>query len=239
MEILPGIEIEGLSLHLKKDKALIISDLHIGLEESLNREGILVPRFQLKALLPGLEAIIGTTHPSRIIINGDLKHEFGTISDQEWRDTLKVLDLLAGRAQELILIRGNHDTILGPLAGKRGLSVVSSLRLGGTLIIHGHAIPPEEDLEGVDTIIIGHEHPAVSIRDGIRSELFKCFLRGKYRSRDIIVMPSMSTVTEGTDILKEELLSPFLRNSRLGDFEVYVAADRTYRFGKLKKLMRP
>jgi len=238
MDILPGIEIIGLSLYLKREKTLIISDIHIGLEESLNKEGILVPRFQLKRLLPELESVLSKVHPQKIIINGDLKHEFGLISEQEWRDTLKVLDFLSRNANELILIKGNHDTILGPIAGKRNLTVTASLRIGDVLILHGDKIPPDRELKGISTIIIGHEHPAVSIRDTIRSELFKCFLLGSFRRRKLIVMPSMNYLTEGTDILGEELLSPFLKEASLGDFEAYVAADTTYRFGKLKNLIK-
>lgn len=234
MDILPGIGIVGLTLYIKKEKALILSDTHVGLEEALNKEGILVPRFQLKRLIAELETALEQVHPDKIIINGDLKHEFGTISDQEWRDLLKLLDFLGRKTKELILIKGNHDTILGPLAGKRGLMVVSSLRLGDILIIHGHKIPSEKELDKIKTIIIGHEHPAISIRDNIRSELFKCFLRGTYKKKDLIVMPSMNFVAEGTDILKEELLSPLLKQSSLSDFEVYVAADQTYKFGKLR-----
>jgi putative SbcD/Mre11-related phosphoesterase len=238
MDILPGIEIAGLTLYLKKEKALIMSDLHIGLEESLNKEGVLVPRFQLKRLLLELESVIGRTHPKKIIINGDLKHEFGTISEQEWRDTLKMLDFLGRSADELILIKGNHDTILGPIAGKRNLEIVDNLRLGEVFITHGDKIPSEKELAGAKAIIIGHEHPAVSIRDNIRSELFKCFLLGTFLRKKLIVMPSMNLVTEGTDILKEELLSPFLKGANLGNFEIYVAADTTYHFGKLRTLLR-
>jgi putative SbcD/Mre11-related phosphoesterase len=238
MEILSGIDIVGLALYVRVEKALIISDLHIGLEEALNKEGILVPRFQLKRLLEELELAIARTQPKRIIINGDLKHEFGTISEQEWRDALKVLDYLSRNADELILIKGNHDTILGPIAGKRNLKTVESLRLGEALILHGNKIPPEKELAGIKTIIIGHEHPAVSIRDSIRSELFKCFLLGTYQKKKLIVMPSMNFVTEGTDVLREELLSPFLKNTELGSFEVYVVADTAYHFGKLKSFLR-
>ena len=238
MEILPGIEMVGLALFLEHEKTLIISDLHIGLEESLNKEGILVPRFQLKRLMEELGRVLEKTHPKTVVINGDLKHEFGTISEQEWRDTLKVLDFLSRNTQEIILIKGNHDKILGPIAVKRNLKVTPSLKIGDILILHGDKIPSPSALEGIKTLIIGHEHPAVSIRDTIRSELFKCFLLGTYSRKKLIVMPSFNYVTEGTDILKQELLSPFLKGTDMGKFEVYVAADKTYHFGKLKTFLR-
>jgi uncharacterized protein len=237
-EILPDIEIIGLSLYLRKEKALIISDLHIGLEESLNKEGVLVPRFQLKALIQALEEILAKAKPEKIIINGDIKHEFGTISEQEWRDTLKVIDFLGKNSKELILIKGNHDTILGPIAGKRTLKTADHLLLGDIYITHGDRLPEEDNPEfsQAKTIIIGHEHPAVSISEGARSELFKCFLLGSYKKRKLIVLPSFNFVTEGTDILREQLLSPYLTSIR--DFEIYVAADKAYHFGKVGSLLR-
>ena len=42
-------------------------------------------------------------------------------------------------------------------------------------------------------------------------------------------------VQEGTDILKEKLLSPLLRQN-LNNFEVFVVADNVYRFGKVKEI---
>jgi metallophosphoesterase superfamily enzyme len=79
-------------------------------------------------------------------------------------------------------------------------------------------------LKGIKTIIIGHEHPAVSIHEGVRTELFKCFLKGKFKGRILIVQPSFNLVTEGTDVLKEELLSPFLQQE-LSDFECFIVAE--------------
>ena len=59
-----------------------------------------------------------------IIINGDVKHEFGTISESEWRNTIRLLDFLLKHCKEVMLIKGNHDKILGQIAQKRNVSVV-------------------------------------------------------------------------------------------------------------------
>jgi len=42
---------------------------------------------------------------------------------------------------------------------------------------------------------------------------------------------------EGTDILKEQILSPFLQQN-LDNFDVYVFEDKVYEFGKLKGLRK-
>ena len=254
MIILKGIEIVDLALYF--GSTLVIADVHIGYEEALNKQGVLVPRLQLEEIVKRMNGIFNVLKGKkidRIIVNGDLKHEFGAISEQEWRNTLKFLDLLAKHCDEIILVKGNHDTILGPIARKRNVKVLdyvviepatdksnngkNSLKKSSkTLIAHGDKIP-KEALKDVSTIIIGHEHPAVSLKEGARVEKVKCFLRGKYKGKNLIVQPSFNTIVPGTDILKEGILSPFLRQN-LGNFEVYAVEDKVYEFGKLKDLRK-
>ncbi|MCP3681424.1 MAG: metallophosphoesterase [bacterium] len=230
MQISEGIKIVDLALFIEKYKALVIADIHIGFEEALNKQGVFVPRFQFKDVLKRLEKIIQKTKPSLIIINGDIKHEFGTISEQEWRETLKIIDFLT-RKSKVVLIKGNHDSILGPIAEKRNVEIKDSVILGDACILHGHKIPK---LPKIKRIIIGHEHPAVALWEHPRSELFKCFLKGTWKRKELIVLPSFNLVTEGTDVLKESLLSPFLKN--IGNFEVFIVEDKVYRFGRIKDL---
>ncbi len=266
MKVLPNIEIIGLALYV--DSTLIIADVHIGYEEVLNKQGVLVPRLQFEDMIKSLESIFAKLKKERIeriIINGDLKHEFGLISEQEWRNTLKFLDILARHCDEIILIRGNHDAILGPIARKRNVNVLeyyiidcnmnksnNELRINDntlkikknqknntskTLVIHGNRIPEKKILDQVDTIIIGHEHPAISLREGPRIESYKCFLKGKYKRKNLIAQPSFNPVIEGTDVLRDEILSPFLRQN-LDNFDVYAVEDKAYNFGKLGKLRK-
>jgi len=233
MNILPGIRIIDLGLYLTKESILVIADTHIGFEEALNKQGLLIPRFQFDELISRLKKIFVKIKPKLIVVNGDIKHEFGTISEQEWRHTLGLIDFLAEHCEKLILIKGNHDTIIGPIAIKRNVEVKDYYLTNKILIVHGHTI--FEKKPDYNTIIIGHEHPAIGITEAARKELFKCFLKGKFENKNLIVMPSFNLVTEGTDILKESLLSPYLKQD-LTDFEAFVVGDKVYRFGKLKNL---
>ena len=278
MEILPGFDL--LNQALLHDNMLIMSDIHIGYEEMLNRKGFLIPRLQFDDMLRRLEAIfdsIGSKKIEKVIINGDLKHEFNSISEQEWRNTLKFIDFLSKYCNEIIIVKGNHDISLGPIARKRNVKIVDyyvigdnadesnneryndekqqhekrtiteySLRLiksnsrrkaakNKTLVIHGDKVPEKKVLEGVGNIIIGHEHPAIPLREGVRVEHFKCFLKGKFKGRNLIVLPSFNTIVEGTNLLRDEILSPFLKQ-KLDDFGVYIFEDKAYNFGKLKNL---
>jgi len=217
MKIHDDIEIIDLALYLIKEKTLVISDLHIGLEESLNKRGILIPRFQFNDLINKLKLIFDKVKVDRIIFNGDLKHEFGEISRQEWNNLLNLFDFLNDK--EIIIIKGNHDPILNPIVKKRSLKLVERYDLDNISILHGDKI-----LDNLNKIIIiGHEHPAISLKKGIRSEKYSCFLKGKYKNKILIVMPSFNLMTYGTDILKEKLLSPFLDN--LNNFEVFIVEE--------------
>ena len=226
MEIYKDIEIVDLGLKYKD--YLIIGDLHIGLEEAMNKQGVLIPSFQFNDLMDKLKEILKKVKVKTIVINGDLKHEFGTVSDQEWRQTLQLIDSL--KDYKVILIKGNHDNILGPIAKKRNIEVKEYLKLDDILITHGNEIKEVK----CKVIIIGHEHPAVSIKSEVRSELYKCFLKGKWKRKVLIVMPSFSLVSEGSDVLKNRSLSPYIKNFE--DFEVYAISDEPYLFGKVKDL---
>ncbi len=235
LQIHKNIFIEDLSLFLKKERISIISDIHIGYEEELNEKGILIPRFQQKDLLNKIEEILKKIKPLKIIINGDLKHEFGTISETEWRNTFQFLDLIKKYCEEIILIKGNHDTILEPIAIKRKLSIKDYYKINDYYIIHGNKIPNSKEFKESKVIIIGNEHPAISLKHELRSETYKCFLKGKFRNKILIVLPSFNPITEGTNILKEELLSPFLHQD-LRNFNVYIIGDKVYDFGKIKNI---
>ena len=238
IEALKGIEIIDLALYLKETQVLVLADLHIGIEESLVKQGVMIPKFHFRDLVDRVENIFTTLAKQKrkvkvVVINGDLKHEFGTISEEEWRNTLKMLDYLARRCERIVLVRGNHDKKLGPIADKRKVLFVDEFIDGEIMICHGDEIPKLPP--SVKTVIIGHEHPAVSIYEELRKETYKCFLVGKYLRKNIIVMPSLNPLMEGTDVNDEKMLSPFLQKD-LGNFEVYIVADKVYPFGKLKKI---
>ncbi len=233
MEIHPGIETIDLAVYLKKHKTLVLADLHIGFEEALAKQGVLVPRFQYKDIIDRLEQIFAKVKPKTVILNGDLKHEFGGISRQEWKETMRLFDYLSRKCEQIIVIKGNHDPNIEPITRKKAINVVDELLLDNIVITHGDAAPKSK----AKVIIMGHEHPAVSLRDKGRVEKFKCFLKGTYKKSTLIVQPSFNVCVEGTDVTKERVLSPLITNIR--DCDVYVVDDvrkKTLHFGKVKNL---
>ncbi len=236
MQISPGMEIISAALYFKKEKVLVISDLHLGYEEALQRKGVLVPKFQRDEIIRSLERILKKVKPKMIVINGDLKHEFGAVLGQEWKDVLHLIDFILAKGMQIIIIKGNHDPLTERVTEKRGVRVIREYQLGGALIVHGDE-PVKKMGRGVKKVIIGHGHPAITFREGSKCEKYKCFLKGKWKSRELIVLPSFNSLLEGTDILKEELLSPFLQN--INPYKVYVIhREKTFDFGKVNDIKK-
>ena|SRR3989338_9057977 len=97
-EIIPLGRIVDLGLYFTKYQLLAITDLQFGYEESLNKKGVLVPRVVHQEMLKRMEAMlqhccaISQTKKIRaVLVNGDFKHEFGTISETEWRHCVRFL----------------------------------------------------------------------------------------------------------------------------------------------------
>lgn len=234
--ITPKIQIMGLGLYLPKHCCLILSDIHMGYEEAM--KGVMLPRFQLKDTIQHLDSIFKQTGKlKQIIITGDLKHEFGKILVQEWRNVLRFIDYLQQHTDNIILIKGNHDVMLDPVLKKRNLTYVDHVILNDILICHGDVIKDKEITSEIKTIIIGHEHCAIGLQKGNRVERYKCFLIGKFKGRKLIAMPSLNLLTMGTDILHYDLLSPYLQGN-LDEFKVYIIDNKVYKFGKIKDIKR-
>ena len=246
-KILPNAEILELALWLPKERALALADLHLGMENEFQKKGILLPFFNFKETIERMERVFAKIEKeqkrkkkiSSIIICGDLKHEFGTISEQEWKEVIGFLRLLQKHCKRIILLKGNHDNILGPLVHWEGLKVQESyfLEKEKILFLHGDKVPEKSKaFENARFLVIGHEHPAITIREGAKAEKFKCFLKGRFKGKALVVLPSFNSFSEGTDVLKELLLSPFLQSGP-EEFEAWVVENgKSYYFGKLKNL---
>jgi putative SbcD/Mre11-related phosphoesterase len=225
-------------LGLLIDDTLVITDLHLGYEQSLNMDGIMIPKFQYQKILKRIMEIMEKTKANQVVINGDLKHEFGRITRQEWKEALNFIEFLKENFKEVILLKGNHDNFTRFIAQKTDLEVYESYTITDFIIMHGDKIPDNLMAQEKSTIIIGHEHPCIGIRNGERLEKMKCFLKGSYKEKNLIVMPSFNFVTEGSDILHEKPLSPFLKHRSSDEFEVYgVENFEVLHFGRIKDIL--
>lgn len=235
-------------------KILVLADLHIGYEEYLYKES-LFQRTQLKEILEKLNNIFQLLNKEKInlekiIILGDLKHEFGEISDAEWRETLILLDYLIKNIktkdkEKIILIKGNHDNILGPIAKKREIKLKNFYKIKDICFMHGNKLY-KNCLDKSNILILGHLHPAITLSDKYKSEKFKCFLKGKWKNKIVYILPSLSNTTLGYNIKlleqtkhdKEFLIIPY-KKLKYFDMLIYNNKEnKEYNFGKLRRLIK-
>jgi len=236
--------------YLEEERVLVIADLHLGFEESLIEQGVFLPRFQYKKIREDLEKIFDKLGREKkrvkeVVILGDLKHEFSRALRQEWKETLSLIKFLRKRAGRIIFIKGNHDNYLASILKKEKIRLREFYVKNDSAFLHGHKLYKEVLNKKIKKIFLGHLHPAVCIRRGVKSEVYKCFLVGKWKGKEIIILPSFFPLVEGSDVFIEENNLDKGFNFKLGNFEVYVVVGNkegeVLDFGKVgaNKLARP
>lgn len=220
---------------------IVLSDVHLGLEGSMTSKGSYIPRFQLDELLDELEEMKAETGADRILVNGDLKNQYST-SYTEKKEVEEFLEFLKKNFNEVILVEGNHDTILDNTAEKKNLELRENYLEKGILFVHGDKGLGEFKTE-FNTVVIGHEHPALALNDEVGvKEKVACFLYGKLKNdKQIIVLPAYSKISNGSEVNnmpRSELLSPILRENGIGNLKA-VAVSREaglFEFPELSKI---
>jgi len=235
---------------------LVFTDFHIGYEEHIAERGAL-PDLQFKEIIERLNRIFKLLEKNnvkikKIVILGDLKHEFGGISDKEWRETIGLLDYLdekiignRDKKRRIILIKGNHDNILGPIAKKRNIELRDYYCLNGICFMHGNKLY-KNCFEDSNILMLGHLHPSITLSDKYKGEKFKCFLKGKWMKKQVYVLPSFSPISFGYDLksfqydIEKNDGFFIVPEKKLNDFEVIIynpRDEKEFNFGKLKKLL--
>lgn len=230
-------------LFFPKEGILVIGDLHIGYEKALIESGILVPEMQVKEVIEDLKKIIKKIQDEnhsikKIVFLGDVKHMF-SFDYSEKKNFNKILEFLHEYASEkdIIIIKGNHDT------SELGLPLKNYHIEGDLAFLHGNASFPEVFGKNVQIVVSGHLHPSVTLAEnpGVKKESYKCFLVGKSRGKEFIVVPSFVDFYEGTPVneYKEDFMEDFsiIPRKDILKFRVHVIGeDKMYGFGKVGEM---
>lgn len=222
------------AIYIEKIEAVALADLHLGYEGIMAEHGVFVPKVQFKKEMKAVKKVLEEKEPERVIINGDLKHEFSETSYHEFREVNAMLAYLKEAVKEVLLVKGNHDNFLQRIAFRNGIELFDELELGRYTFIHGHVLPKKHK----KFLIIGHEHPAIALYDEIGAkEKINCFLYGS----SILVLPAFSPLMQGSEvnvIPKSRLLSPVLRKCDVDELAVIGTSEETgsLKFPKLKEL---
>jgi uncharacterized protein len=163
-QIKPVQPYPALLLQNNRDRALVVADLHIGWERLLSQRGVHVPS-QTPKLKNTLLKLIKETKPTQVTFLGDIKDAIAKVSLEEWKDIPEFFEDIQKQVPNLQVILGNHDGNLEPLLPEK-VEIVppSGTSFGDIGLFHGHAWPAPELLE-CRSLITGHVHPTVAIRD--------------------------------------------------------------------------
>lgn len=208
--------------------ALVIGDLHIGLESHLRRKGFNIVS-RTEDMLERIEA--AAEDADRLIVLGDVKDSVPGSTKQEYTEIPVFFDSLCDLFDKVYVVRGNHDTEIEEfLPGRVVIAPAAGMVLDGTGFVHGHTWPSAEVM-ACRTLVMAHDHPSVMFRDGVgRRTTEPCWLRGRFKEacserypvlpQELIVVPAFNRMLGGSpvNVSGEELLGPVL-NSGLVDLD--------------------
>ncbi len=157
----PALILEG------KKKNLIVTDIHIGFENSLASNEIFIGKNStINETILELSEIIDTENPDSVILLGDVKSSIKSISRNEWDEVPMFFKKIREKC-DVILVPGNHDANIQKLVPDN-ISMISSTGMveENILLTHGHTMP-SENFSHVDKIIMGHIHPVFFQEDSV------------------------------------------------------------------------
>jgi DNA ligase-associated metallophosphoesterase len=148
-----------LALFHEEEKWLALADLHFGFELSQRMAGNLFPLWGMQSIETRLLELLRDYQPSKLILVGDLVHD--KCGAHEFFSLITRL-----REQwDLILIAGNHDAEITRRVSKFNdfdVELHDSFSTGRFEFHHGDC----ERKQNGRIQIIGHFHPAATLRDG-------------------------------------------------------------------------
>lgn len=165
----------------EKEKALILSDLHIGKTAHFRKNGIALANEIMKNDLNRLSILITYFNPEKLIVVGDLLHA-GDNSDVDefcnWRNRYPDL--------QFYLIEGNHDKISKAVEAKLCLSSKSKhIEINEFYFIHDF----DKKIENFQ--ITGHIHPGITLHSAIKNIRLPCYVL----TSNQLLLPAFSEFT--------------------------------------------
>jgi DNA ligase-associated metallophosphoesterase len=158
------------------EKALLVSDCHMGKTGHFRKEGIAVPQDVYKEDLRRLVHLLQFFNAAQLIVVGDLFHSRNNLEldlFQKWRLDLPGLSVH--------LVRGNHDILEDGWYEQAGIALHEGT-LHRKAFSFTHHPPGKSELPGQADgyLFTGHLHPSVTMRGAGKQTLrFPCYYFGK------------------------------------------------------------
>ncbi len=231
-----------------RQRLLVASDLHFGIEADLAAHGLHFASRSAERLERMLR-IVDTIDPDMLILLGDIKHSIPSLTRQEYHELPGILEKLRSRIP-FVVFPGNHDIGIERFIRESELCPREGAIIDEVAFLHGHMYPAP-DLYG-RLMVIGHHHPLLALRDEIGCALQEpAYIRAGLKSgagdipvsadiagkTRLLFMPAFNELA-GYDITRI-VRDPFSPLSRCMDTESaeIILADGTY-IGPLKSLVQ-
>lgn len=170
------------AIYWPTEKALILSDLHIGKTAHFRKHGIPVPDDILQKDLERLKKLICHFKVQQLIIVGDLFHAENNSNIRTFESWLTHFENL-----HIVLIKGNHDRQSNQLMNQLGIIVEPQLFIEPFNFVHE---PKNDTLH--EFTISGHIHPGVVIKGKGKQKLkLPCYLITEQQ----LILPAFSLFT--------------------------------------------
>ncbi|MGC8478489.1 MAG: metallophosphoesterase [Candidatus Micrarchaeia archaeon] len=204
-----------------RSKALVIGDLHIGVEQKLKGKGVHLYQFASR-MAQKVSLLLKEFKAKRLILLGDIKESILYPEEVEAKAIRQFFSELS--QYEIKIAGGNHDSHLSEITG---INTESEIFQGDFALLHGHAMPSSEAMSK-RYIISAHNHIAISIKDRKGGVYYsKAWLVSKAgegaprlypnynKEIKLVSMPAFNDLIAGTDASRfssKENLSPLFRN---------------------------
>lgn len=233
-------------------KALVISDLHLGIEYEYYQSGIKIPS-QTRILEKRIGSLLKKTKAKKLFILGDIKHKVPGTSFQEEREIPEFFHQIQKNI-ELEILPGNHDADLRFLVPNLKILSSKGHLLHDFYLAHGHTWPSKSFLKS-RYIIIGHDHPAIEFKSRIgyrwieqvwaKAKLNAKTIMDKYELKqkpktlpELILIPAFNefsgAIPLNRSLPRQPGLSPITKASKIKEAEITLL-DGTF-LGLLKNL---
>ena len=171
------------ALYWKKEKTLVLSDLHIGKTAHFRKAGIPIPSTILDNDLKRLQSLINYFEVQTILIVGDLFHAENNTDIDQFQTFIEINSHV-----DFELIKGNHDRLKDRFYETMGITVYKSRKDVGTF----RFVHDEQHCEQDVFCISGHTHPGVTLKG--RGKVFikiPCYEVSEHR----LILPAFSEFT--------------------------------------------
>ena len=196
------------SIYWEQEKALVVSDLHIGKTGHFRKAGIAVPQSVFREDMQRLISLIQYFKPQKLIVVGDMFHSSANKEldlFKRWRADFESL--------EIKLVKGNHDILNRRWYAQSRIELFdSTLKISEFCFQHDPGECGKDDVGKNHYVFSGHIHPGITIHGSGKQTLkFPCF----YFTDSFCILPAFSrfTGTVGVRLKDDDIAFAIVNNS--------------------------